>query len=112
MELQARLAQDNQILLMRSNVLHLPFSFLTLCVGTAVISAVIYVALIAVVMSYATLTVSFAQSVKNDQSKIAQLESQYLGSIAQIEGLDYQKAGYATPKVRIFVPTVRMTALR
>lgn len=97
---------------MRSNAIHFPVSFLTLCVGTAVISAVVYVALIAVVMSYATLTVSFAQSVKNDQSKIAQLESQYLASIAQIEGLDYIKAGYAIPKVRIFVPTASMTALR
>lgn len=97
---------------MRNLRLNLPFSFLTLCSATAGTLAVVYIALIAFVMSYAALTVSFSQSVKNDQATVAVLESQYLGSIASIQGTNYQTLGYAAPTEEIFVPAQVMTAMR
>ncbi len=74
--------------------------------------AVVYVGLIAIVMSYAALTIGFSQSVKNDEATVATLESQYLGSIANIENLDYGAMGYAAPATKIFVPATSVTALR
>lgn len=94
------------------NAFRFPFSFLTLCAGSVATMAVIYIALIAVAMSYAVLTVSFSQSVKNDQATVAMLESQYLANIADIEGIDYQTLGYVTPTTRSFVHGQSVTALR
>lgn len=74
--------------------------------------AITYIGLIAVVMSYATLTVEFSQSVKNDEAALAVLESQYLAHIAHIETIDYRAIGYALPVSKIFVPETSMTALR
>ncbi|MHB1163051.1 MAG: hypothetical protein ACYCZZ_00755 [Minisyncoccota bacterium] len=91
---------------------HSPFSFVSLCVGTVAVLAVTYIALIAVVVSYATLTVEFSQSVKNDEASVAVLESQYLTSVAQVQSLDYRTLGYAAPSAQIFVPAASMTALR
>ena len=97
---------------MRNFRLSLPFSFLTLCSGTVAALGVVYIALIAVVMGYAAMTVSFAQSVKNDQAAVATLESRYLASVASIESVDYRALGYATPDARLFVPGQSVTALR
>ena len=87
-------------------------STVSLCVTTIGVFAVAYIGLIAVVMSYATLTVSFSQSMKNDEAIVAVLESEYLAHIAAIESLDYHTAGYMTPVAETFVPTKSMTALR
>jgi len=73
---------------------------------------VVYIGLIAIVMTYAALTVEFSQSVKNDEATVAILESQYLSGIASIQDLDYGAAGYVKPVTRFFVPAMRTTALR
>ncbi len=78
-------------------------------VGVLVVT---YIGLIAVVMSYAALTVEFSQSVKNDEASVAMLEGQYLASVADIQNSDYRAAGYTTPVRQVFVPTESMTALR
>ncbi len=91
---------------------HLPFSPVSLCFGTVAVLAVTYIGLIAVVMSYAVLTVEFSQSVRNDEATVATLESQYLTAVAQITDTNYVAAGYAKPIAKIFVPTQSATALR
>lgn len=91
---------------------HFPFSLISICSGTVATLAVVYIALIAVVMSYAALTVEFSQSLKNTEASVAVLESQYLSSLARIENLDYRTVGYVTPSTKIFVPAESMTALR
>lgn len=91
---------------------HFPFSLVSLCTGTVGFLAVVYIGLIAVVMSYAALTVEFSQSVKNTEASVAVLESQYLGSVARIESLDYRTVGYVQPSTKIFVPATSVTALR
>ena len=87
-------------------------SLVSICTGTVGVLAVVYLGLIAVVMSYAALTVEFSQSVKNDQSALAALESQYLSGVARIESMDYRTSGYVTPANKIFVPSTSVTALR
>ena len=88
------------------------FPALSVCLGTVGVLMVTYIGLIAVVMSYATLTVSFSQSVKNDESAVAMLESRYLISMANIEHTDYLATGYAKPTTKLFVPATSVTALR
>ena len=89
-----------------------PFSFVSLCTGTVGVLAVVYIGLIAVVMSYAALTIEFSQSVKNDEASVATLEGQYLENVARIQSLDYRTIGYVPPTAKIFVPAASMTALR
>jgi hypothetical protein len=91
---------------------HLPFSLVSLASGTVAVLAVVYIGLIAVVMSYAALTVEFSQSVKNDEAELAVLESQYLAEVSHIQTLDYRTIGYAAPVRKTFVPATSMTALR
>lgn len=74
--------------------------------------AVAYIGLIAVVMSYAALTVEFSQSVRNDEAAVAALESRYLASVANITTGDYTAAGYVKPVAKIFVAAQSVTALR
>ena len=74
--------------------------------------AVVYIGMIAMVMSYAALTIEFTQSVKSDEAALAVLESHYLSNVSQIETLDYRTIGYAAPVAQIFVPATSMTALR
>ena len=88
------------------------FSPVSLCVGLVSTLAVTYIILIAVVMSYAALTVEFSQSVKDDEASVATLESQYLASVATITNTDYTAEGYAQPIATEFVPAQSMTALR
>ncbi len=87
-------------------------SVLSLSFGAVTLLAVVYIGLIAVVMSYAVLTMEYAQSVKNDEAAVAVLESTYLAQIARIQTSDYRMLGYAKPTTRIFVPTTSGTALR
>lgn len=91
---------------------HPSFSIVPWFSGIVGMLAVVYIGLIAVVMSYAALTVEFSQSVKNDEASIAMLEGQYLSSVAAIQNLDYHIVGYTAPLAQIFVPTQSMTALR
>ena len=92
--------------------LHIPFSVLSLCYGTVTVLLVAYIGLIAVVMSYATLTVEFSQSVRNDETAVAALESRYLSTVSQITNTNYTAVGYALPIAEVFVPAKSVTALR
>lgn len=92
---------------------HLPsFSLLPLCYGAVGVLLVAYIGLIAVVMSYAALTVEFSQSVKNDEAAVAVLEGQYLAGVAHLTSIDYAAEGYAKPTAKVFVRTESVTALR
>lgn len=97
---------------MRRLALHLPISPVSLAAGLVAVLAVVYIGMIALVMSYAALTVEFTQSVKNDEADLAVLESQYLGSVSHIQTMDYHALGYAAPVAEIFVPATSQTALR
>ena len=85
---------------------------LSLASGAVGILLVAYIGLIAVVMSYAALTVEFSQSVKNDEATVAVLVAEYLASVASITNTNYLAEGYATPATQIFVPARSVTALR
>lgn len=74
--------------------------------------AVVYIALIAVVMSYGALTVSFSQSVRDDEASVATLESRYLAQVATITATDYASLGYERPAKEVFVPKAAVAALR
>jgi len=87
-------------------------SVTSLCFSVVAILAVVYLGLIAVVMSYAALTVEFSQSMKNDEAGVAVLESAYLNHVSQIQGLDYHSVGYVTPLAKTFVPGTNVTAMR
>lgn len=85
---------------------------LSLTSGAVGVLLVAYIGLIAVVMSYAALTVEFSQSVKRDEAAVAILESRYLASVASITNTNYLAEGYAAPTAQIFVPARSVTALR
>jgi hypothetical protein len=91
---------------------HFHFSGLSFCVGAVAILLVAYIGLIAVVMSYATLTVEFAQSVRNNEAAVAFLESQYLSLVASTTMINYTAHGYAPPIAKTFVKAYSATALR
>ncbi|MBU6388495.1 hypothetical protein KGQ72_01290 [Patescibacteria group bacterium] len=76
------------------------------------ILVVAYIGLIAVVMSYAALTVEFSQSVRNDESAVAALESAYLAGVDRVTNTDYAAAGYTKPLAQVFVRAESATALR
>lgn len=90
----------------------LPFSFTSLCTGIVAVLAVVYIGLIAMVMSYAALTVEFSHSVKSDQAALAALESEYLSRVQHIQTIDYRAIGYSAPIRKTFVPAMSQTALR
>lgn len=92
--------------------IHFPFSLVSFCGVVVGILLVSYIGLIAVVMSYATLTIEFSQSVRNDEAAVAALESRYLNTVARITTTDYSVAGYALPIAKTFVPAKSVTALR
>lgn len=91
---------------------YFPFSALSLCYGAVGVLLVAYIGLIAVVMSYAALTVEFSQSVKTDESAVAVLEGQYLAGVARLINTDYSAEGYAKPAAKAFVRAQSATALR
>jgi len=80
--------------------------------GTVAFLVVVYIGLIAVVMSYAALTVEFAQSVRNNESSVAVLEEKYLAAVARIMAIDYAAANYTLPVTTSFVGERGATALR
>ena len=88
------------------------FSVVPFCIGTVVILVVVYIGLIATVMSYAALTVEFSQSVKNNESTVAVLEGRYLEEVENITTTDYLAEGYAVPTAKTFVRAEGTTALR
>jgi hypothetical protein len=83
-----------------------------LSVAVVATLAVAYIALIAVVMSYAALTVSLSQSVRSAQADIAALESDYFDELSRVAEIDYAVLGYEKPATQTYVPTARVTALR
>ena len=85
---------------------------MSLSLGVVGILAVAYIGLIAVVMSYAVLTVEFSQSVKNDEAAVAVLEGQYLDRVESITSTDYAALGYTRPTRELYVPAQSVTALR
>lgn len=89
-----------------------PFSLLSLCGGVVGVLLVAYIGLIAVVMSYAALTVEFSQSVKDDEAAVAVLEGSYLANLVRITGTNYAAEGYAKPANKVFVRAASVTALR
>ncbi len=91
---------------------HLSFSMVPFCIGTVAVLLVIYIGLIATVMSYAALTIEFSQSVRNDEAEVASLEGKYLDNVARTTATDYIAEGYARPTVMTFVPAKSATALR
>lgn len=97
---------------MRNFVYRFPYSATSLCAGSVAVLALVYIGLIAVVMTYAALTVEFSQSVRNDETAVAKLEKQYLATMARITKMDYVAAGYEAPGAKIFVPAKSVTALR
>ena len=90
----------------------LPFSILSIASTAVGVLVVAYIGLIAVVMSYAALTVEFSQSVRNDEAVVAALESAYLAGVARITSTDYAAAGYAKPIAQVFVRAESRAALR
>jgi len=90
----------------------LSLSPVALALATVVTLGVVYIALMAVVMSYAALTIGFAQSVRNDEATVAALESEYLAIVASITDTDYRAEGYETPGREVYVPKAPVTALR
>lgn len=80
--------------------------------GAVIILLVTYIGLIAVVMSYAASTVEFSQSVRDDESAVAALESEYLSRIANLTAADYTALGYEKPVSQAFVRAEGVTALR
>jgi hypothetical protein len=97
---------------MRNFRSHFPFSVVSICSGAVAVLLVAYIGLVAVVMSYAALTVEFTQSVRNDESAVATLESNYLAGVARITNTDYVAAGYTKPLTEVFVRAQSATALR
>lgn len=73
---------------------------------------VVYLALIAVVMTYAASTIAFNQSVRTDEAIVSELEAEYLDVVSHITSTDYAAVGYAKPSVQVFVRTNSKAALR
>ncbi len=88
------------------------FSPLSICTSVVALLGVSYIALIAVVMSYAAVTIQFSQSVRSDQAAVAALEAEYLSAVAVVTNTDYSALGYTKPVNRVYVPSARLTALR
>lgn len=79
------------------------FSLVHLLAGANALLALGYIALIAVVMSYAAMHVEFAQEVRSDEAAVATLESSYLASLDSLTSTDYGQLGYVKPATKIFV---------
>lgn len=97
---------------MPSTALRFSYNPVSLGVGLVAVLTMIYIALIAVTVSYAALTVESAQSVRNEEAVVASLESRYLAAIAEVTAADYHALGYVKPGEKTFVATKSGTALR
>lgn len=74
--------------------------------------ALSYLALIAVSVSYAALSVQFSQAERDDEAAVAALEARYLSAVRVVTHADYPALGYAKPAAIVFVPAAPATALR
>lgn len=92
--------------------LRLPYSPTRVALGIVGMLVVVYLGMIATVMSYAALTVEFSQSVRSSEAAVATLESKYLAHVAEITSTNYSSLGYAKPSTQTFVPTQSGTARR
>ena len=97
---------------MRKLSFHLSFSLLPFCVGAIALLSVAYIGLIAIVMSYAALTIEFSQSARDGESAVAVLEGRYLEAVGRITATDYLAEGYTLPVKKTFVKAKSATALR
>ena len=97
---------------MRDLLSRFSHSPVALCGSVVAVLTVTYIGLIAVVMSYAALTMEFSQSVKDNGAMVAALENRYLAVLEHITGTDYGAEGYMKPQRETFVPTKSVTALR
>lgn len=100
---------------MYSKAAHAPrfsFSPLSLAAGLVAVLVTAYIGLIAVIMSYAALTVEFSESLRREEAAVAALEGSYLDAVSRITTADYHALGYAMPAQQSFVPEVSGTALR
>ena len=88
------------------------YSLVSVSASIVTLLAVAYLGLIAIVMSYAASTIEYSQSVRNDEASVAEMESKYFSSIADVTTTNYTAAGYVKPVTLIFVPTKNTTALR
>ncbi len=96
----------------KAATLRFPYSPQKTLAYVSVALALVYVALIALVMNYAALTVSFAQSIRNEEAAIAQLEQTYFSELDAISRADYRALGYEKPITHSFVTGAAATALR
>ncbi len=90
----------------------LRYSPVSLASALVALLVVVYMALIAVAMSYAALTVEFAESVRSQEAAVAKLEAEYLARVNAISTSDYRAAGYVKPIAKTFVAAPSGTALR
>lgn len=97
---------------MPNATLRFSYNPVSIGIGLVVMLAMVYIALIAVTVSYAALTVESAQSVRNEEAVVAALESRYLAAIAEVTAADYHALGYSKPGEKQFVATKSGTALR
>lgn len=97
---------------MRSTSISLLSSPVRLALSLVALLVIMYIALIAIVMSYAAHRMQFSQSIHNDEATVATLEARYLAAVGEITSTDYRALGYAKPTVQQYVPAKRTTALR
>ncbi len=100
------------LLMHKIRTISLHWSATTFLVWVASILLLVYIALISIVMTYATLTVEFAESVRDDQSAVASLEASYLEEVRALSSVDYRSLGFVEPKAKVFVKSAPVTALR
>ena len=96
----------------RATVFRVPFSPFRALVGSVLFLVVAYMVLLALVMSSATLTILFTQSIRTNEASVASLEAAYLQSIAAVTQTDFVEAGYAKPITEVFVTRTSGTARR
>jgi hypothetical protein len=86
------------------------FPAVTLLVGLNALFVLLYVGIMAIVMSYATMQIEFAQSVRTDEASVAMLESSYLTAVDQVTQVNYLGQGYGKPTAELFVTSAAQTA--
>ena len=96
---------------MSKTVSYLPFSPRAALIAANATLIVMYLALIAFVMSYAALTVEFSQSVRNDEASVGVLEGQYLAQVSAVTDTNPAALGYAKPVAEVFVPALPQAAI-
>ncbi len=91
---------------------NLPTSSVAWGAGIVATLFVVYVGLITTVMSYASLTVDYAQSIKSHESELATLEAAYLAHVNDLTHTNISALGYRAPTAKNYVPARSATALR